>query len=1144
MFFPVTNRPVRLERCKLVNPTIRRIKNGGDQPTRSPRTLQTGLTLVESEDILVEQAGTWTSQSAGSASGGSYLYNTGSLDDTLTLLIEGSTFEIVYVAGPTLGMMAVEVDGTVLSTPSTFAASTTYNQVFTINYLDPGIHTLRVYGQENSLIAIDAFHAVIPLTAGNPNCPVALTIPYEDITAFRNAITLANSNPDITTICLDGGYTFTNAATGADALPIVTTEIIIEGNGVTLTRSGINNLRFYEIAATGQLTLHDQILLSGSVTGNGGGILNNGGSLTLDNVWLHNGHANGNGAGIYSNGGTLDIEGSTFANNTATNGAGLYTTTNTTTTIYETSFVDNSATQDGGAIYNAGTLTIVLGGFGTNSAGRYGGAISNSGTATLSEGILDNNTAVTRGGGVNNQGNLTLDNDTLVYHNSVTSASGSGGGVYSAAASQTILRDIIMSENTATNGGGLRNEGTLTIEDDSEFTLNQAAQQGGALYNGDGTVTIINTRILSNTAGTNGGAIFSASTTDSFSFSSSLLQENYATVRGGGFYSAGPLAIEGANLHSNGAGTQGGGIFLTAASNASAHNTCITDNSTTNAVHNAGTVSRDFTGNWWGAANGPSGAGSGSGDAVSAYINFANYLTSGATCETGGQPTPTPTPTNTPTQTPTATNTPTPTFTPTFTDTPSPTPTFTPTPTSTPSPLDEGTLTLVPIASGPNVLNSSDTLIATLLDQHQQALSGYTLQFTITGANAASSGTAVTNAQGQATFSYVGTVQGTDTIVASITIAPVTLQSNGLSRSWIDPTYPITTSTIWGRFIENYAGRFTSTPSATVLFSREFPNINFNPPNGMGGINPWAHTGFINVVTDFAGNFAGTIPAEGNGYRLGFPNSDTEIIELFQFDAVFTGEFTVEQAGSLTFSIYHDDGFILAIGNGAIAVGQRGVDYPWIPSNTAESSAFENLPVMAALNGYHGVGIPSCVTVNFPAAGTYPFELDYNQTYRSQMSLVMTVLASGQTCPTQGAPQVSAVPPTGALSLSNISSDPTPNTSGTQEFRARAVDAANAPIAGLEVVLMVSRVNQQELRATTNSNGEVDFSFVGANPGTDSIQAVAWGQGSISAYSGVLTVNWTQYTQPPVTTNSPLSIPGWIASPANQATLSGTVPIV
>ncbi len=604
--------------------------DGPYAPAETPQ--QTGLRLIESDDPLVQREGSWTTQTTAGASGGSYLYNTGSLNDVLTLNFIGSTFEIVYVGSPTLGMIALEVDGTVVNTPSMYAPSTTYGQHITVSYLPAGPHTLRVYGQENSLITVDAFYAEIATLGNNPTCPSEFMIPNDDIPAFRNAITLANSDPDVTTICLDGGYTFTNAATGVDALPIITTDIIIEGNGVTLTRSGINNLRFYEIAATGRLTLRDQILLSGSVTGNGGGILNNGGSLTLDNVWLHNGHANGNGAGIYSNGGTLQIGGSTFASNTAANGAGLYTTATTTTTITHTTLVDNSATTDGGAIYNAGTLTVVLGGFANNSAGRYGGAISNLGTATFNASIFDTNTAVTRGGAVNNQGTLTLTGNTLVYHNAVTGGTASGGGVYSATGSALTLRYTVVTENTAANGGGVRSEGTLTIEGNTEFTLNQATQQGGALYIGDGNVTIANTRILSNTAGTNGGAIFSASTTDSFSFSDSLVQENYAATRGGGFYSAGPLAIERSNLHSNGAGTQGGGIYLTAASNASAHNSCIVDNSTPNAVHNAGTTARSFTNNWWGASDGPSGAAPGSGDAISNYITYTDFLSTDSPC--------------------------------------------------------------------------------------------------------------------------------------------------------------------------------------------------------------------------------------------------------------------------------------------------------------------------------------------------------------------------------------------------------------------------------------------------------------------------------------------------------------------------------
>lgn len=48
----------------------------------------------------MQREGSWTTQTTAGASGGSYLYNTGSLNDVLTLNFIGSTFEIVYVGGP------------------------------------------------------------------------------------------------------------------------------------------------------------------------------------------------------------------------------------------------------------------------------------------------------------------------------------------------------------------------------------------------------------------------------------------------------------------------------------------------------------------------------------------------------------------------------------------------------------------------------------------------------------------------------------------------------------------------------------------------------------------------------------------------------------------------------------------------------------------------------------------------------------------------------------------------------------------------------------------------------------------------------------------------------------------------------------
>lgn len=94
--------------------------------------------LIESNNPRVLQSGTWTHQSADAASSGDYLYSGGSENDLLALAFSGAALEVIYVAGPSLGTLAIEVDGTVLRTVITTAAQTAYAQSARIDYLDTG----------------------------------------------------------------------------------------------------------------------------------------------------------------------------------------------------------------------------------------------------------------------------------------------------------------------------------------------------------------------------------------------------------------------------------------------------------------------------------------------------------------------------------------------------------------------------------------------------------------------------------------------------------------------------------------------------------------------------------------------------------------------------------------------------------------------------------------------------------------------------------------------------------------------------------------------------------------------------------------------------------------------------------------------
>jgi hypothetical protein len=125
-------------------------------PTPSP---QTQSQIIESDDPSVAQEGSWVSQNTSQASGGSYLYSSGSTADVLTFAFTGSAIDIHYVTHVTFGSFAIEIDSNIRRTVVTTSKETTFGNIATVNYLDNTPHTLRIYPVEG-VIAIDAFRAI------------------------------------------------------------------------------------------------------------------------------------------------------------------------------------------------------------------------------------------------------------------------------------------------------------------------------------------------------------------------------------------------------------------------------------------------------------------------------------------------------------------------------------------------------------------------------------------------------------------------------------------------------------------------------------------------------------------------------------------------------------------------------------------------------------------------------------------------------------------------------------------------------------------------------------------------------------------------------------------------------------------------
>src|SRR5216683_7247957 len=279
---------------------------------------------------------------------------------------------------------------------------------------------------------------------------------------------------------------------------------------------------------------------------------------------------------------------------------------------------------------------------------------------------------------------------------------------------------------------------------------------------------------------------------------------------------------------------------------------------------------------------------------------------------------------------------------------------------------------------------------------------------TLTGAIYARSGTLVTNGQGNLTIGGQVVVaqaflNGNGRISVSSAGAVISapalsltataffgngdrcITSNTATVSWTAHAAVIATGRVQGNFYAepSSAQTFTASPADTPLFGQQFPVVDFNPPAGTvpgnrSGVGPNTRP-FTDVTTNLAGSFTGTTIAQGNGVQAGVGTAST-------FDAALSSTFVVSAPGDVSFSVIADDGFLLGVGNGARAVGGPSKNPP-----ASGLTPFSSYPIMAAWNAL-GTGAPVTyqVTVDFPAAGVYPYELDYFSR-SAQLSLVLTV---------------------------------------------------------------------------------------------------------------------------------------------------------
>lgn len=194
---------------------------------------------------------------------------------------------------------------------------------------------------------------------------------------------------------------------------------------------------------------------------------------------------------------------------------------------------------------------------------------------------------------------------------------------------KVILANLAVTGGSSVLGGGIANNGTLTLQNVT-VTGNAAvtaAGSGGGIAN-NGSLTIIGSTISGNTAVDDAGAIANNGTVV---VSGSVISNNTAGDKGGAIANAGSITITGSIISGNVAGDAGGAIVQ--------RQVFIIPSTRITASNIFGNISGGFDiewidstvitakGNWWGSPDGPSGMGPGSGDSVSSNVLFDDFLT-------------------------------------------------------------------------------------------------------------------------------------------------------------------------------------------------------------------------------------------------------------------------------------------------------------------------------------------------------------------------------------------------------------------------------------------------------------------------------------------------------------------------------------
>jgi hypothetical protein len=306
----------------------------------------------------------------------------------------------------------------------------------------------------------------------------------------------------------DGDAINFDPALNGQAITLTTAELVVD-NSITISGPGSDLLRvkaptndffrIFHVMPDHTVTIEGLTIGPNHYCDSGCGIFNDQATLTLNNCAVTGNTARDGGGGIAYSGPTFISNSSVTGNTVLYSGNGAGILGGGSLTITNSRISGNFAGKGifhGGGIAAGGTVTISNSTISGNSVTVSGGGIYNTGVATITSSTINGNFAgggypfpngPGLGGGIYNSTGamLTITNSTVSGNAVLTTDAGPGCGGGIANSGPLQIANTTISDNSATNGGGICNGSALGIQD----TLLNAGASGANIFNNSGTIT-------------------------------------------------------------------------------------------------------------------------------------------------------------------------------------------------------------------------------------------------------------------------------------------------------------------------------------------------------------------------------------------------------------------------------------------------------------------------------------------------------------------------------------------------------------------------------------------------------------------------------------------------------------------------------